>query len=74
MRNVKSNKTLTHSNRLTELKTNQDFNGQQPTKEQIQVKVKDTPPSNGFKLRKKGKRCFLIRIKILTMMLRNKYN
>jgi hypothetical protein len=53
MRNVKSNKTLTQSNRLTELKTNQDFNGQQPTKEQIQVKVKDTPPSTGFKLRKK---------------------
>ena len=37
MRNVKSNKTLKQSNRLTELKTNQDFNGQQPTKEQIQV-------------------------------------
>ena len=53
MRNVKSNKTLKQSNRLTELKTNQDVTGQHPTKEQIQVKVKDTPPSNGFKLRKK---------------------
>lgn len=48
-----SNKTLKQKNRLTELKTNQDFNGQQPTKEQIQVKVNDTAPSTGIKLRKK---------------------
>ncbi|HRG29603.1 MAG TPA: hypothetical protein PLJ00_17010 [Chitinophagales bacterium] len=48
-----SNKTLKQKNRLTELKTNQDFNGQQPTVEQIHVQVKDTTTSTNIKRSKK---------------------
>ena len=53
----KSNKTLNQNNRITEIKTNQDFNGQQPSKEQLKVKDPNpTPRTKRFK--KKHKEIF----------------
>lgn len=55
----KSNKTLKQNNRISEIKTNQDFNGQQPSKEQLKVKVEDpnaAPRTKRFK--KKNKEIF----------------
>lgn len=49
----KSNKTLKQGNRITEIKTNQDFNGQQPTTEQLNVKVKDPAQTQRVKRPKK---------------------
>ncbi|MBK7441399.1 MAG: hypothetical protein IPL12_10430 [Bacteroidetes bacterium] len=52
----KSNKTLKQGNRITEIKTNQDFNGQQPTTEQLNVKVKDPAQTQRVKRPKKKNR------------------